>query len=226
MLDVQANGVTQFQVNSGGNITVAGNVTTAGGGAGAFTISSKSKIQSSADGLFELFNNAATGFTRLNFGGTTSSFPAIGASGTSLEILGADGAGPSALWVYNTKTSSTNFERVDIQWAANVAQLWTEKGGGGGTGRDFVHGADATELLRFSAGSKLSFFAATPVVKQTSGANLTNNVVASGTTDQIDDFTSLTIYATDAPAIHNDIYQLARKLKQINDGLRAYGIFT
>jgi len=30
----------------------------------------------------------------------------------------------------------------------------------------------------------------------------------------------LTVYANDAAAIRNDIYQLARKLKQVNDALR------
>lgn len=62
--------------------------------------------------------------------------------------------------------------------------------------------------------------------RQVSAANLTNNVTAGGVNDTIADFTSLTVYATDAAAIRNDIYQLARKLKQINDGLRAYGLFT
>lgn len=135
-------------------------------------------------------------------------------------------ANATSLRIYSTFTSSTNFERLDIQWAASICQIWTEKGSGGGTARVLVLGADATELLRFDTGSKLSFFAAATVVKQTSGANLTNNVTAGGTTDQVDNFTDLVIYANDAAAIRNDIYQLSRKLKQVNDGLRSYGLFT
>jgi hypothetical protein len=128
--------------------------------------------------------------------------------------------------IYNVNTSSTNFERLDFQWTTNVAQIWTEKGSGGGTARDLVLGADATELIRFQTGTKLGFFpSSTPEVKQTSGANLTNNVTAGGTTDQIDDFAA-SLYATDAATIRNDIYQLARKLKQVNDALRAYGLLT
>jgi hypothetical protein len=72
----------------------------------------------------------------------------------------------------------------------------------------------------------MGFFATAPAAQQTSGANLTNNVTSGGVNDTIADFTSLTVYATDAAAIRNDIYQLARKLKQINDGLRTYGLFT
>ena len=76
-------------------------------------------------------------------------------------------------------------------------------------------------------GVKLSFFdVATPIVKQTSGENLTNNVTAGGTDGTIANYTDLTTYANDAAAIRNDIYQLARKLKQVNDGLRAYGLLT
>ena len=76
------------------------------------------------------------------------------------------------------------------------------------------------------ANNNIGFFATAPVVKQTSGANLTNSVTSGGSNDVIADFTSLSVYATDAATIRNDIFQLARKLKQINDGLRAYGLFT
>lgn len=72
----------------------------------------------------------------------------------------------------------------------------------------------------------LGFFAAAAAGQQTSGANLTNNVTAGGTNDTITNWTDLTTYATDAAAIRDAIYQLARKLKQINDGLRTYGMFT
>ena len=73
---------------------------------------------------------------------------------------------------------------------------------------------------------RLLFLTGALAIQQVSGANLTNNVTVGGVNDIIADFTSLTVYATDAAAIRNDIYQLARKLKQINDGLRAYGLFT
>lgn len=91
---------------------------------------------------------------------------------------------------------------------------------------DVTSGGGAGGLIVTRSGGSLGFFGTTPAVKQTSGANLTNNVTSGGTNDQIDDFTSLTVYSTDAAAIRNDIYQLARKMKQINDGLRTYGIFT
>lgn len=72
----------------------------------------------------------------------------------------------------------------------------------------------------------VNFFGAGAASQQTSGANLTNNVTVGGTTDTIADFSDLTTYSNSAAAIRNDIYQLARKLKQVNDALRLYGLLT
>jgi hypothetical protein len=72
----------------------------------------------------------------------------------------------------------------------------------------------------------MGFFATTPAAQQTSGANLTNSVTSGGSSDVIANFTDLTTYANDSAAIRNDIYQLARKVKQLNDGLRLLGLFT
>lgn len=95
--------------------------------------------------------------------------------------------------------------------------------GGAGTMSVVVSG---TERQRWGAGTMGIFTKiAAPVGQQTSGADVTNNVTAGGTDNQIDDFAGA-LYATDAATIRNDIYQLARKVKQLNDGLRAFGYFT
>jgi len=49
------------------------------------------------------------------------------------------------------------------------------------------------------------------VVQQTSGANLTNSVTAGGVKRHDRELHGSTVYANDAAAIRNDIYQLARK---------------
>lgn len=154
---------------------------------------------------------AGAGNTRLTFGVNT--------------IQQQNGANAQSLSVYNV--AGTDYERGVIDWqtTADVFRVGTEKGGAG-TGLPMILIADSTELFRVDVSSKISFFGATTVVKQTSGANLTNNVTSGGTSDQIDDFTNLTVYATDAAAIRNAIYQLSRKVKQINDGLRSYGLLT
>lgn len=84
----------------------------------------------------------------------------------------------------------------------------------------------ATGLVFIANAGGLGFFGTGATAKQVSGANLTNNVTVGGTDDTITNWTSLATYSTDAAAIRNAVYQLSRKLKQINDGLRAYGLFT
>lgn len=85
--------------------------------------------------------------------------------------------------------------------------------------------ANGSERFKVN-GTGVSWFGATPVAQQASGADLTNNVTSGGSNDVIANFTDMTIYANDAATIRNDIYQLARKLKQVNDAMRAYGLLN
>jgi hypothetical protein len=88
-----------------------------------------------------------------------------------------------------------------------------------------VYDTAAREVWRGRASGTapmLGVLGATPQARQSMAA-LTNNVTSGGTNDQIDDWTDLTTYATDAAAIRNAIYQLARKLKQLSDGERLFG---
>jgi hypothetical protein len=67
------------------------------GSDGIYFWSSRSRMDSPSDGVIKLANNANTDFTRLQFGGTTSSFPALKRNGTSLEVRLADDSGPASL---------------------------------------------------------------------------------------------------------------------------------
>jgi hypothetical protein len=73
--------------------------------------------------------------------------------------------------------------------------------------------------------ARLGFFGAV-TSQQTRGATLINNVTAGGTTDQVDTWTDLTTYATDAAAIRNAVYQVARAIRQHDVAMRAYGLMT
>lgn len=88
---------------------------------------------------------------------------------------------------------------------------------------NFIINATTGTKIGTATTQKLGFWNATPVVQQVGGVTLTNNVTAGGTTNQLDDFTSLTVYATDAAAIRNNIYQLGRKVKLLTDALRTIG---
>lgn len=57
--------------------------------------SSTGFIQSTANGVFVLTNAAGTDFSRLQFGGTTSSFPALKRSGTGILVRTADDSSPA-----------------------------------------------------------------------------------------------------------------------------------
>lgn len=79
-----------------------------------------------------------------------------------------------------------------------------------------------TALVTGGTGT-FGMFGATPVTQRSQIA-LTNSVSPSGTTGTLADFTSLTVYATDAAAIHGDIYQLGLALSNIINILTTYGI--
>ena len=51
--------------------------------------------------------------------------------------------------IYNTYTSATSFERLNIGWATNICTIGTEAGSGGGTLRGLRIGSAITSLLGF-----------------------------------------------------------------------------
>ena len=77
-------------VYAGTNVIAGGYLAAGVGSAVFFGGNSRSRASSSADGLIELGNSAGTDFGRLNFGGTTSSFPALKRSSTTLQARLAD----------------------------------------------------------------------------------------------------------------------------------------
>ncbi len=64
-------------------------------------------LLTSTDGKIGLYNNALSGFTALQFGGTTSSFPSLKRSGTDLQARLADDTGYSAIDVASLKISGS-----------------------------------------------------------------------------------------------------------------------
>jgi hypothetical protein len=59
--------------------------------------SGRSSVGSASDSVIALYNNAANDFDRLQFGGTSSSFPSIKRSGTGLALRLADDSGNAQL---------------------------------------------------------------------------------------------------------------------------------
>lgn len=117
-----------------------------------------------------------------------------------------------------------------------LRQILFKKTGGGASDvrtNDFVGkgsfkftAKDDTDVIEMNKDDQLGFFDVTPIAQQANGADLTNNVTAGGTNDIIADYTDLSVYANDAATIRNNLYQLARKLKVVNDALRDYGLMS
>lgn len=78
----------------------------------------------------------------------------------------------------------------------------------------------------FRVAGNIGFFDTAPIAQQAGVENITNNVTAGGVDGTIANYTDLATYATDAAAIRNDIYQLARSLAQVKNAMRAYGLLT
>lgn len=85
-------------------------------------------------------------------------------------------------------------------------------------------GAGVAAKLGNSTGT-LGFFGATGATKVTQGA-ITNSVTAGGSTGTIANYTDLSVYANDATAIRNDIYQLSLALANVVSALRSYGLLV
>lgn len=94
-LDFHINGAASvFSISNTGSLLAGSNIS---GGAAAFLgLLGRSHWSSPADGIFEALNAGGTGFTRLQFGGTTTSFPGFTVSGTSIiQTLATGGTGGS-----------------------------------------------------------------------------------------------------------------------------------
>ena len=85
-------------------------------------------------------------------------------------------------------------------------------------------GAGVAAKLGNATGT-LGFFGATGATKVTQSA-ITNSVTVGGVTGTIADYSDLTVYANDAAAIRNDIYQLSLALANVVDALRSYGLLV
>lgn len=85
------------------------------------------------DGIIQLTDTATTGFNRLQFGGTTAAFPAIGRTNGHLKVLAADGHGSSATnalwfqgqtWTGVVNATNINQQAGRVTLAAGQSSYW------------------------------------------------------------------------------------------------------
>ena len=176
LLDLQVNGTSRLAVTSAGSISMPAsgfvNEHISFGNASGIQINNPSRWGAkSGGGLAWTITN--TVFT-INGGydfGFSSSTADLGqdvtlkrdAAGTLAQ---RNGTAAQAFRLYNTFTSATNFERLNVRWTSNEAILDTEAGSGGGTLRGLKIGSTGTSLL--------GFYGATPAVQPTAVADATD----------------------------------------------------
>jgi hypothetical protein len=85
-------------------------------------------------------------------------------------------------------------------------------------------GAGVAAKLGNSTGT-LGFFGATGATRVTQAA-VTNSVTTGGTTNTLSDYSDLSVYATDAAAIHGNFYQIGQILNNVVGALRSYGMLA
>jgi hypothetical protein len=116
--DIGASGATRPRDIYAANSLNSGNTVVAGGAivAGAYVVagsswylgwSGRSSMYSPSDGVITISNNAVSDFSRLQFGGTTSSFPSLKRSGTEIQARLADDSGDATLTAGTLKSGGS-----------------------------------------------------------------------------------------------------------------------
>lgn len=93
-LVLQTDGTTRLTIAAAGAATFASSLSVTGGitasTGNSFIFANRGRLQPASDGVVTLQNSAQNDFGRLQFGGTTSSFPALKRNSTALETKLAD----------------------------------------------------------------------------------------------------------------------------------------
>jgi predicted heme/steroid binding protein len=119
----------------------------------------------------------------VRFGGFGSTFDLFGDSANVAALR--SGTNAQGFRIYNTYTSATSHERLNIAWASNICTIETEKGSAGGTLRGLRIGGSSSALV--------GLWGATPIVQPTTAVASATRVSGGGTaltdTDTYDGYT-------------------------------------
>lgn len=121
LLKLQMGGVDKFTVRTDGFTTITSQILSTG-----FYITSKSGLISAVDGDFTLTDAAGTTFNKLNFGGTSTSFPALKRNAAGLEArLANDSAFTS---IKGKLTTDTAYSSSAIPTATGYITIYDSTG--------------------------------------------------------------------------------------------------
>jgi len=123
LMDLQVGGTSRFKVTKEGHVTSVGSVTIGGGNSLGF--SSGTTITPSSNGVLALLNNTGADFGRLQFGGTTSAFPALQRSGAALRARLADDSANTSITMSNPIITNTATPAAATD-ACTAGALWAD----------------------------------------------------------------------------------------------------
>lgn len=138
LMDLQIGGSSLFRADKNGSVVAQGSLST--GSNANIGWGSRTQLQSPSNGVMTMFNVSGTDFARLQFGGTTSSFPALKRSSTAIAVRLADDSADAPLTASYLKTATTT-----------VASL-PAAGTAGAGARHFVTDATATTFMSTVSG--------------------------------------------------------------------------
>jgi hypothetical protein len=207
-----AGGTLQLSSGDGGQVTgtsgtmtggVGGLISLTAGKGGASTSASGTRVGGVGGSITLTAGSGGNGTTTNGAGGNITIVAGAGGIGsgataaagkifleshlsnTANRLSVANETTPQAVDVYNTYTSNTSFERLNIAWASNVCTIETDKGSAGGTLRGLRIGGSSSALV--------GFWGATPIVQPTTGVASATRVGGGGTaltdTDTYDGYT-------------------------------------
>jgi len=138
LMDLQVGGVSQLSISKAGAIVTAAGITSTAtiqqSSTSDFRWNNRSRMFSDANGNIRFSNSALTDFGLLQFGGTSSSFPAIKRSTTTLQVRLADDSGFAFIESLYERAGSGSPEGVVT---APVGAIYHRTDGGAGTSNYF-----------------------------------------------------------------------------------------
>lgn len=153
LLDLQVNGTSQFSLSSSAvaRCTQLSLPSSAGGTGTAVSVGSGASGVYLGSGREVAWSDATGTGAGSIFSGTRDLIILRDAANTLAQ---RNGTNAQAFRVYNTYTSSTNYELGKLEWSSNVFRIGTEKGSGGGTARTVeVHTDSVSRLALDTTGS-------------------------------------------------------------------------